>query len=78
MAGAGDGCEGSFEALNKLGRSVEGLDKDAKGLEASLVVDCAGAALGVSDVDCGFLNKLLELLLSGWNVCEKRPELVLG
>jgi hypothetical protein len=54
------------------------LDKDAKGLEASLVVDCAGAALGISDVDCGFLNKLLELLLSGWNVCEKRPEVVLG
>lgn len=80
VAGAGEDCEGSFEALNKLGRSVEGLCKEAKGLEAS------GAALGVSDtevdeggkLDCGFWNKLLELLLSGWNVWEKRPELVLG
>jgi hypothetical protein len=67
IAGADEGCEGSFEAPNRLGRSVEGLDKEAKGLEASLVVDWAGAALGASDVD-GFLNKLLELLLSGWNV----------
>lgn len=62
-AGAGEGCESSFEALNKLGRSVEGLDKEAKGLEAS--VDWVGVALGASEVGCGFLNKLLELLFSG-------------
>jgi hypothetical protein len=42
---------------------VEGLDKEAKGLEAS--VDWVGVALGASEVGCGFLNKLLELLFSG-------------
>lgn len=39
MAGAGEACAGSLEALNKFGRSVEGVDREAKGFEASLGAD---------------------------------------
>jgi len=69
---------------------VEGVDKEANGLEASLEAGVGAAAafgasvdevvVGLKDgkLDWGFLNKLLALLVSGWNDWENMPELVLG
>lgn len=47
MAGAGEACAGSLEALNRFGRSVEGVDREANGLDFS-EGDAAAGAFGAS------------------------------
>jgi hypothetical protein len=47
IVGAGEACVGSLVALNRFGRSDEGVDREAKGFDLS-EVDDAGAAFGAS------------------------------